>query len=79
VTIGHAEGDLFDERLAWLRRREISRDGAVLVRPDGVIAWRSMGGADQPTKDLETVVRQILFTSDNHITTTAAAGQTTAE
>ena len=79
VTIGHAEGDLFDERLAWLRRREISREGAVLVRPDGVVAWRSMGASDNPTETLEAAIRQILFTYTGSTSTTPATSHTTAK
>jgi 2,4-dichlorophenol 6-monooxygenase len=41
VRIGHIDGDLFDTRLAWAQFRGITRRGAVLVRPDRVICWRS--------------------------------------
>lgn len=46
VRIGHAAGDYFDQRLAWMRRRGVSAQGAVLVRPDGVVAWRTDHPAD---------------------------------
>ena len=41
LRIGHIEGDLFDPRSAWTRYREVGRSGAVLVRPDRFVAWRS--------------------------------------
>ncbi len=48
VRIGHLDGDLFDPRCTWLRRREIGPEGAILVRPDRFIAWRSLGAAGDP-------------------------------
>jgi 2,4-dichlorophenol 6-monooxygenase len=45
VRIGHLEGEWRDPRSAWLRQREISAQGAVLVRPDRVVAWRSLGAS----------------------------------
>ena len=42
VRIGHLEGELFDPRCAWLRHRQVGPEGAVLVRPDRFIAWRSL-------------------------------------
>ena len=48
VRIGHVDGDLFDPRCTWLRHREIGADGAILVRPDRFVAWRSLGAADDP-------------------------------
>ena len=41
VRIGHIDGDLFDPRLAWAQFRGITARGAVLVRPDRVLGWRS--------------------------------------
>jgi 2,4-dichlorophenol 6-monooxygenase len=60
VRIGHLDGDLFDPRCMWLRRREIGRDGAVLVRPDRFIGWRSLGGSEDPAVDLADALTQIL-------------------
>ena len=45
VRIGHIDGDLYDPRCMWVRRREIEPDGAVLVRPDRFVAWRSLGAS----------------------------------
>ena len=60
VRIGHLDGDLFDPRCMWMRRREIGRDGAVLVRPDRFIGWRSLGGSEDPAADLAGALTQIL-------------------
>jgi 2,4-dichlorophenol 6-monooxygenase len=44
VTTGSQQAqDLYFE---WQRVREIEEAGALLVRPDGVIAWRSRDGAE---------------------------------
>jgi 2,4-dichlorophenol 6-monooxygenase len=60
VRIGHLDGDLFDPRCAWLRCREIERDGAILVRPDRFIAWRERTAADDPAAALAAALTQIL-------------------
>ncbi len=60
VRIGHVDGDYRDPMCAWARYRQISKAGAVLVRPDRVIAWRSMGASSSPVSDLETVLSKIL-------------------
>jgi 2,4-dichlorophenol 6-monooxygenase len=52
VRIG-AAGDWLDLRFDWLRRREVSPGGAVLVRPDRVVAWHSEGVAEDPVAELE--------------------------
>ncbi len=60
VRIGHLDGDLFDPRLTWVRRREIGPDGAILVRPDRFVAWRSVGAADDPAAPLADALGRIL-------------------
>ncbi len=60
IRIGHIDGDLFDPRCAWLRHREITAGGAVLVRPDRFVAWRSLTATDEPRRVLEAALDQIL-------------------
>jgi 2,4-dichlorophenol 6-monooxygenase len=60
VRVGHDEGDWLDPRLAFLRVREFGRAGAILVRPDRVIAWRSMGGATDPGRELAAALDRVL-------------------
>jgi 2,4-dichlorophenol 6-monooxygenase len=60
VRIGHLDGDLFDPRCTWLRRREFGPEGAVLVRPDRFVAWRSMGAVEQPAEALRSALEQVL-------------------
>ena len=60
VRIGHLDGDLYDPRCTWLRRREIASDGAVLVRPDRFVAWRSLSGSESPKDELADALGRIL-------------------
>lgn len=46
VVIGaHGMQDVYCD---WIRVREMAEDGALLVRPDGVIAWRHAAGLADP-------------------------------
>ena len=60
LRIGHLHGDYYDPRCTWLRHRPITSDGAVLVRPDRFIAWRSLTGASEPRAALAAAFSQIL-------------------
>jgi 2,4-dichlorophenol 6-monooxygenase len=60
LRIGHVSGEYRDPRCAWLRRREISAEGAVLVRPDRFVAWRSIGAAADPRGQLARALDQVL-------------------
>ncbi len=60
VRIGHLDGDWYDPRLAWTRQRQIGPDGAVLVRPDRYVAWRSATAADDPRAALGAALGQVL-------------------
>ena len=60
VRIGHLDGDLYDPRCTWQRHRQIASDGAVLVRPDRFIAWRSPADASDPRAVLAAALSQIL-------------------
>ncbi|OZF45737.1 FAD-dependent monooxygenase [Rhodococcus sp. 14-2470-1a] len=47
----------------WARLREIDEDGVILVRPDGVVAWRSARGPDDEetaVTDLTTALSAVL-------------------
>ncbi|MFM8409895.1 MAG: FAD-dependent monooxygenase [Alphaproteobacteria bacterium] len=60
VRIGHLDGDLLDPRCHWLRQREIAADGAILVRPDRCVCWRSMGSAREPSREVAAALARIL-------------------
>ena len=60
VRIGHAAGDYRDPRCAWLARRDVGPRGAVLVRPDRFVAWRSHGGDADPQGELTRVLARVL-------------------
>jgi 2,4-dichlorophenol 6-monooxygenase len=60
VRIGHIEGDLHDPRCMWLRHREIASDGAVLIRPDRFVGWRSAGASERPAEELADAFGAIL-------------------
>ncbi len=61
--------DLIDPGNTFLERTGLGSDGALLVRPDGFIAWRSRAAAARPASVLGDVVARILgrpvATSDN--------------
>lgn len=44
----------------WARRREVEEDGCVLLRPDRVVCWRSMGMREDCDEHLLHVLRVIL-------------------
>jgi 2,4-dichlorophenol 6-monooxygenase len=49
-----------DAKHDWRRIREVGDDGAVLVRPDQVVAWRAMQGHPRPQAELEAALRAVL-------------------
>jgi 2,4-dichlorophenol 6-monooxygenase len=60
LRIGHVDGDLYDPRCAWLRHRQIDSDGAILVRPDRFVAWRSATAVEDPRAALAEALSQII-------------------
>jgi 2,4-dichlorophenol 6-monooxygenase len=60
VRIGHVDGDLYDPRCMWVRSRGIGPDGAVLIRPDRFVGWRSMRASQDPLAELSDALSRIL-------------------
>ncbi|NUS13087.1 MAG: hypothetical protein HOY69_17095, partial [Streptomyces sp.] len=44
----------------WAAAHTTGEDGAVLVRPDGFVAWRAAGRCADPEAELAAVLRQVL-------------------
>lgn len=60
VRVGTLEGDYRDPRCAWLKQRGIERGGAVLVRPDRFVGWRSRGSSTHALGDLRAALEGVL-------------------
>jgi putative polyketide hydroxylase len=58
-TIGR-QGDLIDPDGNWHQAYGIETDGAVLIRPDGYVAWRNHSGASEPGEVLKAVFDGLL-------------------
>lgn len=54
------QNDLLDPEKCWLAKAEITASGALLVRPDGFVAWRATEMEDNPEQKLEQVLKQVL-------------------
>ncbi|MGE5222283.1 MAG: FAD-dependent monooxygenase [Omnitrophica WOR_2 bacterium] len=54
------QGDLGDPDHAWVRTYGVEEDGAVLVRPDGYVAWRCAALKEEPTLEIETALQTAL-------------------
>ena len=54
------EGDLIDLDGNWHEVYGVETDGAVLVRPDGYVAWRGRSVASEPGEVLQAVFRTLL-------------------
>ena len=54
------DSDLADPDGAWRNLYELDEDGAVLVRPDGYVCWRSRGGAPEPAAVLAAIFDGVL-------------------
>lgn len=55
-----ANGEVSDPDGTWHTAYGIDTDGAVLVRPDGYVAWRSRSGASNPQAALRAAFEQLL-------------------
>jgi len=53
-------GDLIDRDGDWGAAYGVTPAGAVLVRPDGAVGWRSAGGAGAPEEDMGRVLSYLL-------------------
>jgi 2,4-dichlorophenol 6-monooxygenase len=62
-SVGPLGCDYIDVRGAWTRSREIAPDGAVLVRPDRHIAFRSSTSVADPVGTLRQVLSTVLSTA----------------
>lgn len=60
LRIGHFSGDYLDPHLTWLKHRGIANDGAILVRPDRFVAWRSKGASHNPIGTLHDALHTVL-------------------
>jgi 2-polyprenyl-6-methoxyphenol hydroxylase-like FAD-dependent oxidoreductase len=56
-----ADGSLVDREQAFPAAYGTGDEGAVLVRPDGVVAWRATAAAADPRAELGQVLRRLLF------------------
>src|SRR5436190_22092168 len=57
-TVG-ADEDLGDPDGHWHAAYGVDADGAVLVRPDGHVAWRSRSAASDPTEVLRAALDRV--------------------
>ena len=53
-------GDLDDPEGRWAAAYGVAADGAVLVRPDGVVAWRAAAGSSAPAAALASAISAVL-------------------
>jgi putative polyketide hydroxylase len=59
-------GDLLDPEHDCTRRMGISPDGAVVIRPDGFVAWRASHFAKAPEQELRQVLNRILSRGEHN-------------
>ena len=60
LTVYRVGADLIDPEKRWQTSFGVSDSGAVLLRPDGFIAWRSPGAANSPGDALAEVLARVL-------------------
>lgn len=67
-----AGGDYEDLYGDWAQLREIADDGALLIRPDQHVAWRSLQLVDNPKAALQEALEQVLSrkTTDRALSST---------
>jgi 2-polyprenyl-6-methoxyphenol hydroxylase-like FAD-dependent oxidoreductase len=52
--------DIRDVEGLWLQKYGVTGAGAVLVRPDGIVAWRAKGADDAPEAALKAALQRIV-------------------
>ncbi len=57
-----------DAEPRWLATYGVERDGAVLVRPDGYVAWRQAASVRDPAAELTRALERILGRTDRAAT-----------
>jgi putative polyketide hydroxylase len=62
------DGDLADPDGSWAGAYGVSNRGAVLIRPDGFVAWRSVDAVDDPVQRLASVLRASLAREQSSFT-----------
>jgi 2,4-dichlorophenol 6-monooxygenase len=45
----------------WIRLKEVAAGGAILVRPDNFVAWRSHNLSDEPEKELRSALKALMM------------------
>lgn len=66
VQIGHTSGDYLDVNLSWLKQRRFSRTGAILIRPDRFVAWRTFDATNNPHETMRVVFNKVLHHNGNN-------------
>ena len=59
-----SDGDFADPDGRWPAAYGVMDGGAVLVRPDGFVAWRNVDAAEDPASDLLAALVQLLVVGD---------------
>jgi len=72
VSLGLPVNDVYGD---WTRRRGVDDDGCILVRPDRIVAWRSMQRGKNPEDALRGAMLQILARSDAASENAARSGE----
>jgi 2,4-dichlorophenol 6-monooxygenase len=60
VRVGHADGDYLDLRSSWTLLRGHGEQGAILVRPDRFVAWRTPSLSADPASELDAAIASVL-------------------